>query len=355
MASNSVQNRSKFTLYLICEGTPCDLVEKSMKMGRSSTPASSGGICDYGLIESFYFSHNTKNTDHFDDAISHYMVTTKPSSLDSALIMYAGTSSDRRVYPVPYTNTNSKYTKSKSQIRAIMDMFGQNANVNNYMSQPKYASFTEFLPRPNVALDWSMTSSEESASAYQSPQISRFLKMIAQYRETEEGKQKTRFFLVCEPEFITAMINMVSGNRFTQQDLIEYSSFWSFDIQVKSGFFGSSHSVKSRRKLYPLMRNSGYLHTFDRLFYYLYKDAKVPLFQYNRLIPQSYLRPKYLTLCSRFLIYAMKNGSGSSRPTPKGKGKGATSTAAASTINSMPKSSLGKLLKSFGKQSNFTK
>ena len=353
MASNTPENKSKFTLYLICEGTPCDLVEKSMKMGRSSTPVSSGsgGICDYGLIESFYFSHNTKNTDHFDDAISHYMVTTKPSAIDSALIMYAGTSPDRRVYPVPYTNTNSKYTKSKSQIRAIMDMFGQNTNVNNYMSQPKYSSFTEFLPRPNVALDWSMTTSEESASAYQSAQISRFLKMISEYRETEAGKQKSRYFLVCEPEFIVAMINMVSGNRFTQQDLIEHSSFWSFDIHIKSGFFGTSHSVKSRRKLYPLMRNPGYLHTFDRLFYYLYKDAKVPLFQYNRLIPQSYLRPKYLTLCSRFLIYAMKNGhrsNSSGRSSGKGKGK-------ASSINSMPKSSLGKLLKSFGKQSNFTK
>ncbi len=359
---NQNQNQNKFTLYLICEGTTCEFVEKSMKMGRlSSSPSvTQSGICDYGLIESFYFNHNTRNTDLFENNRSLYLVATKPSAIDTALIVYAGDtsgSSPRRVYPVPYANASSRYTKTRSQIRSIMDMFGKNSDVNNYMAQPKYSSFTEFLPLPNVRLDWSITQNDRYSSlgAYQSPQVASLLAMIQEYRDSQsqgqgQGQVIDRVFLVCEPELIMAMINMVGGNRFTQQDLIEHTSMWAFQIEAKRSFFGGvKHMVKSRNKLYPLMRNPGYLHTFDRLFYYLYKDAKVPLFQYNRLIPASYLQPKFLTLCSRFLVYAMKSkrGTGQKRVA---KGKGSSSSS-----NSLPKSSLGKLLKSFGKQSNFTK
>jgi hypothetical protein len=350
MNTNKV-NKSKFTLYLICEGTSCEFVEKSMRGRLSATPSSSqSGISDYGLIESFYFNHNTRNTDHFDDSRSLYLTTTKPSCIDSALVMYAGapsnsSSSGRQVHPVPYTNTSSRHTRTKSQLRSMIDTFGKNSNVNNYMSQPKYASLTEFLPMPNVRLDWSMY--VDSLGAYQSAQISAFLRMISERRTQSHSVPADRIFLVCDAEFIVAMINMVSGNRFTQQDLIEHSSFWSFDIEEKSSLFGGTkHVIRSRHKLYPLMRNPGYLHTFDRLFYYLYKDAKVPLFQHNRLIPRSYLQAKYLTLCSRFLVYAMKSGR---------KNQGGKVDQRKRQTNSMPKSSLGKLLKSFGKQSNFTK
>ncbi len=354
MANNSANQRNsknKFTLYLICEGTNCEFVEKSLKMGRLSAPsAAQSGISDYGLIESFYFNHNTRNTDHFDDSRSLYLVTTNPSCIDSALVMYAGQGTNtggRVVHPVPYTNASSRYTRTKSQVRSIIDTFGKNSNVNNYMAQPKYASLTEFLPQPNVRLSWSMYL-DDSVSAYQSAQIPQFLRMISVHRQTESID---RVFLVCEPEFIVAMINMVSGNRFTQQDLIEHSSFWSFEIEEKSTLFGGTkHVIKSRHKLYPLLRNPGYLHTFDRLFYYLYKDIKVPLFQHNRLIPRSYLQPKYLTLCSRFLVYAMRNKRDSGV-----KKRGALNKEKRQSTQSIPKSSLGKLLKSFGKQSNFAK
>lgn len=364
LANNGTNmNKSKFTLYLISEGTNCEFVEKSLKMGRlSQVPtASQSGISDYGLIESFYFNHNSRNTDLFDDSRSLYMVTTKASCIDSALVIYGGQSSSsgtgeggRVVYPVPYTNTSSRYTKTKSQIRSIVDMFGKNSNVNNYMSQPKYSSFTEFLPVPNVRLNWGYQS--DTLSAYQSAQISAFFKMVDVARSEVQTQSQTpinRIFLVCEPEFIVSMINMVSGNKFTQQDLIEHTSMWSFDIETKSSFFGgASHKIKSRHKLYPLLRNPGYLHTFDRLFYYLYKDVKVPLFQHNRLIPRSYLQPKYLTLCSRFLIYAMRGKSGNRGGHQDSKRRGGK---ALQKSDSLPKSSLGKLLKSFGKQSNFTK
>jgi hypothetical protein len=217
------------------------------------------------------------------------------------------------------------------------------------MAQPKYASLTEFLPTPNVRLDWEMY--VDSLGAYQSHQIPQFLRMISEYRKApaQGSGPIDRVFLVCEPEFIVAMMNTVSGNRFTQQDLIEHSSFWSFDVEEKGTLFGGTkHAIKSRHKLYPLLRNPGYLHTFDRLFYYLYKDIKVPLFQHNRLIPRSYLNPKYLTLCSRFLVYAMKSGR-------RNQEKKGDKRKQVKPSVSMPKSSLGKLLKSFGKQSNFTK
>ena len=74
------KNKNNVNLYLICEGTSCEFIEKSL--GKRTSKRSC--ISDYGLIESYYFNRNYNNTKYFTDHNSLYFTSTKGSCVDSA-------------------------------------------------------------------------------------------------------------------------------------------------------------------------------------------------------------------------------------------------------------------------------
>lgn len=55
--------------------------------------------------------------------------------------------------------------------------------------------------------------------------------------------------------------------------------------------------ITSRHKLYPLARNHGLLQQYNNVYFYIYKDLRVPLFHHNKPVPSNYINNKYVTLC----------------------------------------------------------
>ncbi len=285
--------KSKYTnIYLICEGTSCEFVEKSMEKRGTSKHSC---ISDYGLLESYYFNHNPNNTRLFQDSNSIYLSSTKGSCIDSAFMIFGNTQSSRKLYPIPYA-APGKYIKSTSDLRILMDELGSNQNVNNYMKQPKFAPLSSYLPSYNVQLDWSLKSNQ--ISDYTSMNVSKFLLFVKGLMEKDSSIEN--IFLVCDASFIVAMMNATNRNKHSSNDYIEHTSFWNFQVDLKKErtFWGStSPKVLSRNKIYPLARNHGLLQQYNQLFFYLYKDIRVPLFHYNKPVPKNYLKSSYLSLC----------------------------------------------------------
>lgn len=278
-------------IYLICEGTSCEFIEKSMGK-KSLRPHSS--ISDYGLIESYYFNRNSNNTKYFTDNNSLYLTSTKGSCIDSALIIFGNTQGTRKLYPIPYT-TGGKYIRSQSDLRYMIDEIGTNENVNNYMAQNKFAPYASYLPTYHVQVDWSYKS--EHISDYTSMSVSKFMTFVKDLME--KNPEMENIFLVCDAAFIVSMMNHTNRNRYTTLDMIEHTSFWGFRYEIaKSGFFGTIvPKLRTRNKLYPLARNHGLLQQYNELYFYVYHDLRVPLFHHNKPVPKNYLKPKYLTLC----------------------------------------------------------
>ncbi len=283
----------KLNIYLICEGTSCEFLEKYAKVSGSKKSS----ISDYGLIESYYFNRNSDNTEYFNDENSIYLTSTKGSTIDSSLIIYGG-GEGRRVFPIPYT-TNGKYIHSISDLRSLMDEFGLNKSVNKYMKQEKFDTFSSYLPSYNVELNWTFQS--KNLSDYTQMNINKFLTFV--HKLSQKSENLENIFLVCDAPFIIAMMNITHQNRYSYNDRIEHTSFWKFEFEVKKEGLWATNVPKiiSRHKLYPLGRNHGLLQEYDDLFFYIYKDLRVPLFYYNKSdnkpIPKIYLQSKYLTLC----------------------------------------------------------
>ena len=101
MSNNSKKNED-LNLYLICEGTSCEFIQKSFK----NVISLKSSISDYGIIESYYFNNNPKNSSLFDDSNSIYLVTTKNSCIESSFIMYGNNDEKRIIYPIPYTSNS---------------------------------------------------------------------------------------------------------------------------------------------------------------------------------------------------------------------------------------------------------
>ncbi len=294
-------NKSKINLYLICEGTSCEFVEKSLKKGVRSN---SSMLCDFGMIESHYFKKNEKNNEVLNKKNTIYLTSSKGSSIDTSLIVFSN-DDDKKVYPIPYT-TNSHYVKSKSELRMLHDVFGNNNDVNNYMSQNKFNNISEYLPSNNVKLDWTFTTMSPVASTsitdFSKIDVKKFFELLFHLRNG--GIENV--FLVCGADFIVTMMNNTISDKYTPRDLIEHTSMWNFKIQMKKSMFGgTSYNVVSRNKLYPLMRNKGLLETFDKLYFYVYQGAKIPLFHYNRLISSTYLKKDYLRICPKSITQSL--------------------------------------------------
>jgi hypothetical protein len=281
---------SKINIYLICEGTSCDFIEKSIK-SKSHISRYHSSISDYGLFESYYFNNNSNNTKYFNDDNSIYLTSTKHSCIDSALIIYGNNNENRKLYPIPYTSRN---IQSLSGLRNLMDEFGSEQNINNYIKQNKFSEFSSYLPSYNVRLDWTHKSSNVNDYTVS---VKKFLDFIQKI--TEKEKNIENVFLVCEAPFIVNMMNLTSRNKYSSKDMIEHTSFWLFQYEnTKQGFWNRlSAKITSRNKLYPLSRNHGLLQQYNKIYFYLYKDLRVPLFHFDKPIPSNYLKSKYLSLC----------------------------------------------------------
>ncbi len=292
---------SKINIYLICEGTSCDFVKKSLKLRNSQINSS---ICDYGLFESYYFNNNPNNTKYFNDQNSIYCTSTKHSCIDSALIIYGNNNENRKLYPIPFTSQN-KDIQSLSDLRHLSDEFGSDQNINNYMKQPKFNEFSSYLPSYNVRLDWIHKSN--NVSDYNIINTKKFFDLIQKIVQKDSNIQNV--FLVCTPEFIISMMNLTSRNKYTSKDMIEHTSFWLFQYEAsKEGFWQQpSFKITSRNKIYPLARNHGLLQQYNNVYFYLYKDLRVPLFHFDKPIPLNYLKSKYITLCNLALPNSKSN------------------------------------------------
>lgn len=278
----------QLNLYVICEGTSCEFIQKYHK----NVFEKSSALSDYGLIESYYFNNNPKNTSLFNDSNSIYLVSTKNSSIESSFIIY-GNQNNRTVYPIPYI-TNSNFIQNKGDLRKIKEEFGSNQNVNNYLGQNKFGIFSEYLPTSNVLLNWEYES--DKISNYYKMDLNKFFELIRKIKY--KNPHIENIFVVSEAPFIASLINNVSKNKLSSKDVIEHSSMWLFKYKSSTGrFWGVINSIKSRNKLYPLGRNHGRLQTFNNSYYYYYKDLRIPVFHYNKPIPTTYINPKYLTLC----------------------------------------------------------
>lgn len=207
-----MNNQKKINIYLICEGTSCEFIEKSIGTKKSH-------ISDYGLIESYYFNNNNNNTKHFDDQNSLYMVSTKQSAIDSALVIFGNGRENRKLFPIPYA-ASGRYIRSFSDLRILMDELGTNQNVNNYIKQSKFEALSSYLPSYNVELNWAFKSN--TISDYSSMNVSKFLTFVHKLAEKDEHIQN--IFLVCEASFIIAMMNMTNRNRYSSNDFIEHTS-----------------------------------------------------------------------------------------------------------------------------------
>ncbi len=292
-------NEKELNIYLICEGTSCDFLQKSFK---NIIPLKSS-ISDYGIIESYYFNSNPKNSSLFDDSNSIYLVSTKHSCIESSFIMYGNNDEKRTIYPIPYTS-NSKTIKSMSDILRMKDEFGDNNNVYNYLIQNKFGSFSNYLPNSDLLLNW--TYQNTSVSNYNTINLSKFFELLRDIKSKNPNIQNV--FLVTESSFIISLINSVPSNRFTYKDSIEHTSMWLFKYKVVSGrLWGSKDKIVSRRKLYPIGRNHGRLNELNNVYFYNYKNLRVPIFHYNKKIPLSYISPKYLTLCKIIKNQAFQN------------------------------------------------
>jgi hypothetical protein len=296
ISSNIKSSSSKLNLYTICNGTSCEFIQKWHK---NVTPKKSA-LSDYGIIESHYFNDNNDNRKLFNDSNSIYLVSAKDSSIESAFIIYGNSDNDKRIiYPVPYTIKSDRkminqITKSKRNYQSMKEKFGTNNNVNKYLGQNKFSSFSEYLPHHNVLLNWDYESS--NINDYYSVNKNKFFELLLKIKS--ENPHIENVFLVCEAPFIITLINSVSNNKLVSSDLIEHTSMWLFKYETSKGIFKEKFNLKSRNKLYPLGRNHGKLQTFDdRIFFYQYKDIRVPLFYHNKSIKASYINPKYLTLC----------------------------------------------------------
>ncbi len=302
----------ELNLYTICEGTSCEFIQKWYK---NITPTKSA-LSDYGIIESYYFNDNVDNRKLFNDSNSIYLVAAKNSSIESSLIIYGNndTNDKRTVYPVPFTvkaerKLINQITKSKHNIRSMKEKFGKNNNVNKYLAQNKFASFSEYLPHNNVLLDWNYESS--NPNDYYSPNKNKFFDLLRIIKSANPHIENV--FIVCEASFIVSLINSVSNNKMVSSDLLEHTSMWMFNCALTKGFFSNKYEIKRRNKLYPLGRNHGRLQTVDDdTFYYTYKDIRVPIFYFNKPVPLSFINPKYLTLCkiiSKTIITKNKKNS----------------------------------------------
>jgi hypothetical protein len=283
----------KINIYLICEGTSCEFVEKCA--GIRTTTSKKSSISDYGLIESYYFNRNSDNTEYFNDNNSIYLTSTKRSCIDSSLIIYGNGGEGRRVFPIPYT-TNGKYIQSMSDLRSLMDEIALNKSVNKYMKQNKFEPLSSYLPSYHVELNWTFQS--KNISDYTRMNISKFITFV--HKLIEKNEDIENIFLVCDAPFIISMMNITNQNKYsTINDMIEHTSFWKFEFEIKKeGLWGSYvPKITSRHKLYPLGRNHGLLQQYDDLFFYIYKDLRIPLFHHNKPIPKNYLESKYITLC----------------------------------------------------------
>lgn len=292
MTNNSKANSKNCDLnvYVICEGTSCEFIQKSFKniINRKSS------LSDYGIIESYYFNNNVKNTSLFDDSNSIYLVTTKNSCIESSFIIYGNNDEKRVIYPIPYSSNNN-IIKEIGDIRAIKDEFGENENVYNYLTQNKFSTLSDYLPNSDLILNWDYENTN-SARNYNSINVSKFLELLKNIKNTKTNIKNV--FLVTEPQFIISLINSVPSNKLTYKDNIEHTSFWLFKYKESSGrLWGSKNMLTSRRKLYPIGRNHGRLNELNNVYFYTYKNLRVPIFHYNKKIPISYISPKYLTLC----------------------------------------------------------
>ncbi len=292
MINNNNKSKSKnsdLNIYLICEGTSCEFIQKSF---QNITPKKSS-LSDYGIIESYYFNNNAKNTSLFDDSNSIYLVTTKNSCIESSFIIYGNNDEKRTIYPIPYTS-NNKIVQSKGDIRAIKDEFGDNENVYDYLSQDKFSLFSDYFPNSDLVLNWDYENTN-SVSNYNTINVSKFLELL---KEIKNKKNIKNVFLVTESQFIISLINSVPSNKLTYKDSIEHTSMWLFKYKSNdTRLFGSKSIISSRRKLYPIGRNHGRLNELNNVYFYTYKNLRVPIFHYNKSIPLSYISPKYLTLC----------------------------------------------------------
>jgi hypothetical protein len=271
-------------IFLICEATSCEFIKKYYK---NQTPINSSSISDYGIIESSYFNSNPKNVGLFNDSNSAYLVETKGNCLDTSLIVYANSGENRNVYPIM-----SRFSKTKSNVRKLKEEFGNLNDASNYLSQNKFNALSDFIPSSsstNISLNWKY---ENVGGA---TDINDFIKLLHKIKSDNENIENV--FLVTTHHFIIEMMNNVLSNKYTSNDLIENTSMWLFKYQYKSKLFSSESKITSRNKIYPLGRNHGKLQIYDNVFFYYYKDIRVPLFYYNKKVPSLYIQPKYLTLC----------------------------------------------------------
>lgn len=217
----------------------------------------------------------------------------------------------RIVYPIPFTIKSdrtfiNKITKSKRNLENMKETFGRNNNVNKYLGQNKFLSFSDYLPNNNVLLNWEEYKSS-NVNDYYTLNKKKFFELLRNI--INENPHIKNVFIVCEAPFIVSLINSVSNNKMVSSDLIEHTSMWSFKCELsKGGFFKNEYKIKRRNKVYPLGRNHGLLQTIeDNLYFYVYKDIKVPLFYTHKPIPLSFISPKYLTLCKIMTTSILKN------------------------------------------------
>lgn len=292
MTNNSKVSSKNLNLnvYLICEGTSCEFIQKSFK----STTIKKSSVSDYGIIESYYFNNNGKNSSLFDDSNSIYLVTTKNSCIESSFIIYGNNDEKRTIYPIPYTS-NNKFIQNKGDIRSIKDEFGDKNNIYNYLTQNKFSTFSDYLPNSDLILNWDYENTN-NISNYNTINLSKFFELLRNIQNTNTNIKNV--FLVTESECIATLINSVPSNKLTYKDSIEHTSMWLFKYKSTSGkLWGYKNIITSRNKLYPISRNHGRLSELNNIYFYNYKNLRVPIFHYNKPIPLSYISPKYLTLC----------------------------------------------------------
>ncbi len=297
LKNSNVSSNIDLNLYAICEGTSCEFIQKWYK---NITPKNSA-LSDYGIIESYYFNDNIDNRKLFNDSNSIYLVSAKNSCIESSLIIYGNNDSNEKriIHSVPFTvkadrKLLNQITGSKHNVRMMKQKFGKNNNVNKYLAQNKFKSFTEYLPHNNVLLNWDFESS--NPNDYFSVNKNKFFELLRIIKSKNPHIENV--FIVCEAPFIISLINSVSNNKMMQSDLIEHTSMWVFNCELSKGILRNKYEIHSRNKLYPLGRNHGRLQTMnDDTFFYAHKDINVPLFYAHKAIPLTYINPKYLTLC----------------------------------------------------------
>jgi hypothetical protein len=289
------RNRDKeISIYLICEGTSCSHIRKSLARARGINLSAGpmNPLSDFGIIESNYFERNTENTKHMkDDGSSIYMASAKMSAIDTALIAF-GNSSQRDLYVVPYTSDDS-YIQSKNDYGLLVDTFGMSDDADRYIQQNKFSELSSYMPSSTVSLNWSIR--PYLYSAFHTIHVGNFIKLIQTMKK--KSPEIESVFLVCPMRFIVAMMNAVRGSGYNpQKDVIENTSFWKFTCSLQQGLLFRP-VVKDRYKMYPLSRNTGSLKSQGGFFYYVYQDEKVPVFRETMSVPAKYLSSRFLTLC----------------------------------------------------------